>query len=45
MKNKGEIILYSIAIITIVTALVVTATSCDGTVVRGLIWLQCIEGK
>ena len=44
MNNKGEIILYLIVLVVLIAILLNTVTSCDGTLVRGLFWFECIKG-
>ncbi len=47
--NKGEKVLGVIGMIMFVAIVIgviaMKASSCDGTLVRGLIWLECIEGS
>lgn len=42
MKNKGEIIFMAIFGFVIIASLILTAANCDGTLVRGLFWYECI---
>lgn len=42
MKDKVDVILYLIVIAVIVSFVVMTVNSCDGTIVRGLFWFECI---
>lgn len=43
LSNYKYTILLAIIIIAVVGSLVATAKSCDGTLVRGVIWYECIE--
>ena len=44
MKNKGEVALGVIAAVIFITLITITSSSCDGKLVRGLFWYECVKG-
>ena len=45
MKNKGEVVLCVIAAVIFIALIAATSSSCDGKLVRGLFWYECIKGE
>lgn len=43
MGKKLEGLLSVIVLVLVVTAVAMSLSSCDGTLVRGLFWFECIE--
>jgi hypothetical protein len=49
MKNKSEIVLKVIGLtmflLIIATVIAAESNNCDGQLVRGLFWFECVENK
>ena len=49
MKNKSEIVLKVIGlamfVLIMVAVIAVESNNCDGQLVRGLFWFECVENK